>query len=145
MYKNLIKFIKDYKHFSLIIAIVLVALPLQIAGLGDEVKILLSIAAIGSVLPIVWDMLRELRGGTYGVDLLAATAITTAVIFGEQWAAMIILFMLLGGEALENFAANRAKKELNALLSSAPKRAHILRGRKVIDVLASQVKVNDKI
>lgn len=145
MIKDFVKFIKDYKHFSLIVAVIIVSLILQIAGLRSEVEIILSIAAIGSVLPIVWDMLRELRSGTYGVDLLAATAITTAVVFGEVWAAMIILFMLLGGEALENFAANRAKKELNALLSSAPKRAHILRGRKVFDVLASQVRVNDKI
>lgn len=145
MLKKITKFVKDYKHFSLIVAVMVIALPLQIGGQSDIAKILLSIAAIGSVIPIAWDMLRELRSGTYGVDLLAATAITSAVIFGEYWAGMIILVMLLGGEALENYAANRAKTELNALLSRSPKKAHVLRGRKVVKVLASEVKVNDKI
>ncbi len=145
MFRKVIEFIKDYKQFSLVVLSILVALPLYISGSHDAAQIILSMVAIANVIPIVVDMLREIRSGTYGVDLLAATAITTAVIFGEYWAGMIILVMLLGGEALENYAANRAKTELNALLSSAPKKAHVLRGRKVVDVLASDVKVNDKV
>ncbi len=145
MFKRIGEFIKEYKQFSFVVASILIALPLFIAGYRDEPQIFLSTVAIGMTIPIVWDMLRELRSGTYGVDLLAATAIVSAVIFGEYWAAMIILVMLLGGEALENYAANRAKTELDALLSSAPKKAHVLRGRKTVDVLASQVKPGDKI
>lgn len=145
MLKKIARFIKDYKQLSLVITAILVALPLSIIGAHKAAQIILSTVAIVNVIPIVLDMLRELRGGTYGVDLLAATAITSSVIFGEYWAGSIILVMLLTGEGLEKYASNRAKSELNALLSSSPKKAHVLRGRKVVDILASEVKVSDKV
>ena len=69
-------------------------------------------------------MVRELRQGTFGVDILAVTAIVSAVLVGEYWAALVIVLMLTGGEALEEYAANRAKRDLTALLSRAPQSGH---------------------
>jgi hypothetical protein len=53
--------------------------------------------------------------------------------------------MLTGGEALEDYAENRAKREMTALLSNAPRRAHVIRGQKEVDVSVSSVKMGDKI
>lgn len=69
-------------------------------------------------------MVRELRRGTFGVDILAVTAIVASVVVGEYWAAIVIVLMLTGGEALEDYAANRAKRDLTALLSRAPQLGH---------------------
>lgn len=73
-----------------------------------------------------WAMVRELRAGTFGIDILAVTAIVASVAVGEYWAAIVIVLMLTGGEALEDYAANRAKRDLTALLSRAPQFGHRL-------------------
>jgi heavy metal translocating P-type ATPase len=57
----------------------------------------------------------------------------------------VIVLMLTGGQALEDYAEHRAKTELDALLSQAPQKAHVLRGRKLIDVTASKVQPGDKL
>ncbi|NCU37799.1 cadmium-translocating P-type ATPase [Candidatus Saccharibacteria bacterium] len=71
-------------------------------------------------------MLRDLFRGHYGVDILAVTAIASTLWVGEYWATIVIVIMLLGGEALEQFAQSRAKAELTALLARAPTKAHKL-------------------
>jgi cation transport ATPase len=69
-------------------------------------------------------MVRRLRSGHWGIDILAVTAIVSTVLVGEFIASMIIVLMLAGGTALEDFAAGRAKGELSALLARVPQTAH---------------------
>lgn len=90
-------------------------------------------------------MIQDLRVGTYGVDVLAATAILSAVLFREYWSAMVIVFMLTGGEALEDYAETRAQAELTSLLERAPRKAHLLKGGKEVDVPVAKIQVGDKI
>lgn len=71
-------------------------------------------------------MIRELATGSFGVDVLAVTAIAASVAVGEHWAALIIVLMLTGGEALEDYAAHRARQDLTALLAHAPQVGHRL-------------------
>lgn len=68
-------------------------------------------------------MVRSLVRGNLGLDILAVTAITAAVLVGEPWAALVVVLMLTGGEALEHYAENRSKRELVALLDRAPRTA----------------------
>ena len=68
-------------------------------------------------------MVRQLLRGKAGLDILAVTAITAAVLVGEPWAALVVVLMLTGGTALENYAETRSKRELTALLRKAPQRA----------------------
>jgi heavy metal translocating P-type ATPase len=69
-------------------------------------------------------MVKELREGTYGVDILAIAAIAATIAVGEYWATLVIVLMMTGGEALEDFAGRRAKAELTALLERAPTSTH---------------------
>lgn len=71
-------------------------------------------------------MVRELRAGRWGVDLLAVTAVVATVAVGETVAALVVVLMLTGGQALEDAAATRARTELRALLERAPTTAHRL-------------------
>lgn len=121
------------------------ALPLDIFGQHTVAHWILGISALANAVPLVWGMFQDLRAGTYGVDILAATAIITSVLLGEYWAGMIIVLMLTGGAALEDYAETRAKTELDTLLSRVPKKAHLIRGRKTIDVSVDEVRVNDRI
>ncbi|MDQ5885745.1 MAG: hypothetical protein QG628_142 [Patescibacteria group bacterium] len=143
--KNISHFFKEYKQFGFVIITVVIALVLQILGYQDAANIVLIISAAINVVPLVWGMIQDIRMGTYGVDILAATAIIAAVLFKEYWAGIIIVFMLTGGEALEDYAEKRAQSELTALLERAPQKAHVLRGRKELDIPVAEVVVGDKI
>lgn len=147
--KNLLSkikhFFKEYKQFGFVIISIVIALALQLAGKNDAANIVLIISAVINLLPLVWGMIQDIRMGTYGVDILAATAIISSVLFKEYWTGIIIVFMLTGGEALEDYAEKRAQSELTALLERAPQKAHVLRGRKELDVPIGDVVVGDKI
>jgi heavy metal translocating P-type ATPase len=71
-----------------------------------------------------WSMVKSLRTGTWGIDILAVAAIASTVAVGDYWAALVVVLMLMTGEALEDFAAQRARRELTALMSRAPRIAH---------------------
>ncbi len=145
MLKKVGRFFRDYKHFGLVLVAVVISLVLDLIGKDTIAHWVLGITALTSAVPLVKGMIEDLRTGKYGIDILAATAIITSVILHEYWTAIIIVVMLTGGESLEDYAERRARKELDALLSHAPKQAHVLRGRKVVDIPIKQVRIGDKL
>lgn len=130
VFKSIWRFVLHYRMFSLAIVASLIGLALQLLGFDTVMAWVLGGTAAIVAVPMVIDMVRDLRNGTYGVDILAITAIATAIIMKEYWAAMVIILMLTGGEALEDYAENRAKREMTALLDNAPRHARIIRGKK---------------
>lgn len=136
---------RQYKVFSVALLAVIAGLVLEITKQRTAAHWLLGSVAIIELLPLLWAMWRDLQSGSYGIDILAATAIVTSVILGQYWAAIVVVLMLTGGEALENFAEHRAKSELDALLSHAPRKAHVLRKGKTFDVAVSELHAGDKI
>lgn len=143
--KKLWHFIREYPLFALAVCGSAAALGLDLSGLDTLAQWLLILIMVGELIPLLWGMFQDLRNGTYGVDILAATAIITAIIMQEYWAGMVIVLMLTGGESLEDFAEHRAKQELDALLTRAPRTARILRGGTEITVRISEVRVDDKV
>lgn len=78
---------------------------------------------------IVWTLVRMVRDvlrGHIGLDVLAVVAMIATLAVGEYIASLIIVLMLSGGEALEDFAARRARRDLTALLDRSPRIAHVL-------------------
>ncbi|PRB19197.1 heavy metal translocating P-type ATPase [Microbacterium sp. MYb62] len=78
---------------------------------------------------VVWTlvgMVRDVLRGHVGLDILAIVAMVATLAVGEYIASLIIVLMLSGGEALEDFAARRAKRDLSALLDRSPRIAHVL-------------------
>ncbi len=145
MFKNIRHFFSEYKQFGIALIAAIVALPLDLSGQHLAAHWLLALTALGLACPLVWGMWEDLRMGTYGIDVLAATAIITSVIMQQYWAGMVIVLMLTGGESLEDYAEHRARSELDALLKRAPQTAHVLRGRKLVDVAVSDVRTGDKL
>lgn len=143
--KRLLHFVRHYQLFSIAIVATVIALLLQLGGEPGYSHLLLAIVAIGEVLPLLWSMWQDLRSGRYGVNILAATAIIGSVILGQYWAAIVVVIMLTGGEALEDFAHYRAQAELRNLLERAPQKAHVIRKGKTLDVTVNELKVGDKI
>ncbi len=105
----------------------------------------LIISILGTILALIMfvDMVKVLRSGNFGVDLLAITAIVATIALGEYWAGWIVLLMLTGGDTLEEYAANKAKSELKSLLDNSPSQAHVLQGETVKDTDIDDVKIGD--
>lgn len=143
--KRALRLIWTYRLFSLALASATVGLVLQILGYHTAVAWLLGTGAIIQVFPLLAYMFEDVRTGSYGIDILAATAIVFSVVLGEYWAAIVIVIMLTGGESLETYAEHRANTELNHLVKQAPHTAHVIRARKTLDVKASDVHVGDRI
>jgi heavy metal translocating P-type ATPase len=145
MFSKLRYFFNEYKSLGFVLSAAFIGLLLDLSGYDRAAHILFGATSLSMVLPMLRDMIQTLKEGRYGVDILAATAIITSVLLGEYWSGMIIVLMLTGGEALEDYAENRAKKELTSLLDRAPQKATVIRGDKEIELPVSEVKVGDKL
>lgn len=145
MLKNIRHFFRDYKQLGFVIISFIAGVVLDLAGQDTAAHWILGASALINVGPLLWGMFEDLRDGSYGIDILAATAIITSVVLGEYWAGMVIVLMLTGGEALEDYAERRAKRELTGLLARKPKKATVLRGKKTFEVRVSQIEVGDRV
>lgn len=139
------RFLKHYWQFSLALVALIVALILQFTGAPTLAHWILGVVSLILTVPLLWGMWDDIRNGSYGIDILAATAIVTSVVLHQYWAAIIVVLMLTGGEALEDYAERRAQSELDALLERAPQKAHVIKNRKMMDVKVAQVHVGDKL
>ncbi|PYD02284.1 heavy metal translocating P-type ATPase [Microbacterium esteraromaticum] len=107
------------------LATVVVAL-LSLAGL-HEVARWIAILVVGAVIAITaWDMVRDILRAHFGLDILALIAMIATLLVGEYIASLVIVLMLSGGEALEDYASRRAARDLTALLDRSPQTAHVL-------------------
>lgn len=145
MLKKIRQFFREYRQLGLVIVSLLLGVGLDLAGRDTAAHFVLGLSALLNAIPLVWGMIQDLRSGKYGVDILAATAIITSVILHEYWAGMIVVLMLTGGGALEDYAERRAKKELSSLLERKPKKAHVISKGKTLEVKVGDVHVGDKV
>jgi len=106
------------------LAALLAVILLMVSGQEGIARWTASLYALAVAAYLAVGMVRRLMGGTWGIDILAVTAIVSTVLVGEFVASMIIVLMMAGGTALEDFAAGRAKAELTALLERVPQTAH---------------------
>ncbi len=104
-------------------------LVLLVSGQDQAARWLGSVYALTVGAYIAVGMVRDLLRGNWGIDVLAVTAIVSTVAVGEYVAAVLVVVMLTGGEALEEYAAGKAGRELRALLERAPQFAHRLNPR----------------
>jgi heavy metal translocating P-type ATPase len=134
---------RRYPVVAATILIGLLGLLLWAAGLTTAVQWLFS--GLGLVIVGIQGagMVKRMRQGSFGVDLLAIMAIIATILVGEYVATLLIVLMLSGGAALEDYASGRAQRELKALLDRVPQIAHLLRDGEsdVDDVPATLVQV----
>jgi len=101
-------------------------------------------AATGLVLiPLAWSVAEALRRRDVGVDAIALVAIAGALALGQYLAGAVVALMLAGGNALEAYAARRARRELTALVEAAPSKASRRRGDGIEEVPVDELAVGD--
>jgi heavy metal translocating P-type ATPase len=102
-------------------------------------------AAVGFYLAVVW-VIRAIRHGEFGSDVLAVISIAATALTSEWLAASVISVMLATGRALENWAEGRARMQLEALLARAPQVAHRIGGNlQIDDIPLSGVAIGDRL
>ncbi|WP_206858400.1 heavy metal translocating P-type ATPase [Candidatus Enterococcus mangumiae] len=135
-----------YKKFAMTLLIGVVALVSEF--MFDRPRLAFIIIAVtgGSLAFLMFiEMIKTLRSGKYGVDILAITAIVATLLVNEYWASLMILIMLTGGESLEDYAQKKAGQELQSLLDNTPRTAHKLEGDKQLDVSVDALEVGDRL
>jgi heavy metal translocating P-type ATPase len=143
---RLLEFPRRYPLVAVTLAVGLVVVGLLLTGQPVAAQWLGSGWALAVAAKVAWGMVQDVLAGHWGVDLLAVTAVTATVVVGEYLASLVVVLMLTGGQALEDYAANRARKELNALLERAPVLAHRLRpDGSVEDVPVEEVRPGDRL
>lgn len=94
-------------------------------------------------LPLLISLVERLLSGEFGSDFLAGISIITAVLLKEYLAGSIVVLMLAGGTALEEFATRRASRVLDTLASRMPSVAHRKADHGHIEVALKDIRVGD--
>ena len=84
----------------------------------------LYVALLTGGLPLLLQLARKLWAWEFGSDFLAGISIVTAVLLRQYLVGTIVVLMLAGGTALEEFASRRASRVLDALAKRMPSIAH---------------------
>jgi len=136
---------------SYIAALTLVAILLHVVlkyalhfpALPSNVPLFVALLIGG--LPLVWTLLKKLYRREFGSDLLAGVSILTALALREYLVATIVVLMLSGGEALEEFATARASSVLDALARRMPSVAHRKEPGGLVDVALADIRIGDEL
>ena len=105
----------------------------------------LLLVLCGGGIPLVGSLAWRALHGQFGADHLAAVSIVASALLGEYLAGAIVVLMLSGGQALEQFAVGQATSVLRALAARTPTIAHRLRNGLIEDVPVQDLAVGDDV
>src|SRR5688500_13275818 len=97
------------------------------------------------LVPLAWSVGRSVLRGDVGVDAIALVAMAAAMALDEYLAGAVVGLMLAGGNALEDSAAGRARKELRSLVGRAPRVAYRRTGDRVEEVPVEVLSIGDHV
>jgi heavy metal translocating P-type ATPase len=97
---------------------------LAVAGQDLAARVVWGAAIVLALIPLTIAVVRDLLRGRAGVDVIALLAMGGALVLGQELAGAVIALMLAGGNALEEAAGRRARRDLTKLLERAPRIAH---------------------
>lgn len=111
----------------LLLALITVALLVGAAGwVAGRADLSASSWAAGTAIilaALFTEIVVSIGKKEFGLDVIAALAMAGALLLGEYLTGSIVALMFTGGQALEDFAQRRARRELTALIDRAPRTA----------------------
>jgi heavy metal translocating P-type ATPase len=115
----------------------------HLAGAGSAGDVVWQVTIVVTLVPVTWEVVRGMVHGDFGVDIIALLAMAAALLAGELLAGAIVAVMLTGGDALEDYAAGRARRDLTALLRRAPQVARRRVGERWEETAVDAVEAGD--
>ncbi|WP_193378166.1 HAD-IC family P-type ATPase, partial [Sinorhizobium fredii] len=133
----------------LLLALIAVALLAGTAAwLADRLDLSAASWAAGTAIilaSLLIEVAISLGRKEFGLDLIAALAMGGALLLGEYLTGSIVALMYTGGQALEDFAQRRARRELTALLSRVPRTAARYADGQLQEVSIEELNPDDRI
>jgi heavy metal translocating P-type ATPase len=114
------------------------------AASGTDSFPLLLVLLVGGA-PLLLDLLKRVMRREFGSDLLAGLSVAVSIVLGEYLAGSIVVLMLSGGNALENYAIRRASAVLDAVAKRMPRNAHKLTMAGLAEINLDQVQIDDRL
>ncbi len=97
----------------------------------------------GGGLPLLYELILKMFRRKFSADFLAGLSIFSAFFLNEYLAGAIVVFMLSGGKALEDFALRNASSVLRALAKRMPSIAHRRTGKNIGEIAINDIKIGD--
>lgn len=132
-------FVSIAMHFALADA----ALP-AVASIAAVNVPLLAVILLGGI-PLLIQIVRKLFRGSVGADFLGAIELVAAALLEQYLAAVLIIIMLSGGQALEAYAMRKASSVLRALSDRMPAKAHRKNGISIEEIALAEIAIGDAI
>jgi heavy metal translocating P-type ATPase len=139
----------EYRKETLIAALAVAGIALHLIlrfAFGADEPVhrapLYATLLLGGV-PLVFELAVKFARREFGSDLLAGISIVTAVLLEEYLAGALVVLMLSGGAALEEYAARSASSVLKALANRMPNFAHRRTDGRIQDVDLDDIRVGD--
>lgn len=120
-------------------------LVLHFVGRAEIAGIVWIVGVLPVLAVLIAEILRSLWRGEVGLDIVAALSMSAALTFGETLAAAVVAVMYAGGTFLESYAEGRARREMHALLSRAPRVATRHRDGGLEDVRLDEIAPGDRL
>jgi heavy metal translocating P-type ATPase len=112
---------------------------------GGSANWIWGIATAPVLVALLWQIVRSLRRGDLGLDIVAALSMSAALAFGETLAGNVVALMYAGGQLLESFAQGRARREMTALLGRVAHTAFRYRGEALEEVPIAEIQPGDEL
>lgn len=103
----------------------------------------LELVLLAGGLPLLFELIFRMFKREFTADFLAGLSIAAAFLLNEYLAGSIVVFMLSGGKALEDFALRNASSVLRALAKRMPSIAHRRTGKDVAEIAIGDIQVGD--
>ena len=106
--------------------------------------LILVVAVAVASIPLTVELVRQIARRNFSVDILAFLSIVTALALAQFWVAAVVVLMLSGGKALEEYATRRASSVLGALARRMPQIAHRIEAAdSVVDLPVETIAVGE--
>lgn len=140
-----LRFLYKYRLFVWIIIGTSACLFLEFIKQSIWVNWALSTVAIITLIPLLIEMMNNVRAGRYAIDVLAVTSVIFAIILAQFWTALVVVIVMvlrkpIGGSA--NLLINRRQNYLSKL---PPTSVNVLKKRLLTSIKLSEVTTNDKL
>lgn len=136
-------FLEHYPVFSFSLLLLLLGFWQYFLGSQQTANYLFLIVVVLGGIPLVYETIKQILEKNWGADIIAAIAIVTSLLLHEYVAGSIIIIMLSGGRALEDYALRNASDALKKLAELAPSIAHLVKKDDIVDLKVDQVREKD--
>ncbi|MEJ2748234.1 MAG: cation-translocating P-type ATPase, partial [Anaerolineae bacterium] len=89
--------------------------------------------------------IESLRARTIDVDLLMILAALGAAIVGQPFEGVMLLFLFSLSNVLQNFALDRTRNAIKALMKLRPNSANVKRGSQIVNLPIEKINISDRI